>query len=159
MAGAPDWQNLTATLPSKSQFGYYDNDATNVAAGASVQITVYSPVGTLVMVTGASLNMPSGPTGATTGNHELRAEGPAGVDLVLGTSTYDTGIIYDAGYWVTATTPSPPAAAGADQSYWLKTGTIITDDEGLVLTYYNNTDAAQTAARTWVLAGTEEDLP
>lgn len=161
MSDAPDWTTLTATLPTEAQKAFLQQPATQIAAGASESITFYASSGTLVKVSNAYLDAP-GIAAATSGNHEIRIFGPDQIDYTKGLSSPTDPVLYGWGYWNSATAAGgqfPPAGAGYDQAWWLKSGVLVDATIGIGMIYYNNTNAAQTGVRTYLVAGTEVDLP
>lgn len=159
MPGTPDYQRLTATLPSISQVAFLSQPATDIAAGGSEQITFYSAAGTYSTIRSVSMTAPA-IAAATTGNQEIRLYGSDQVNYTLGTSAYSDVLSYGPGYWNTASiTQQPPAQAGADQAWFLKAGIVVDATTGCGILCYNNTNAAQTGARFYLLTGTREDLP
>lgn len=154
--GRPQFQTLTASLPSEALATLGQAPATTVAAAGSEQITYYAPVGTKATVWGAYLQA-NAPTGATSGTHGL-AVSVSGYNLTQGTSNYGDVVTFLNGYWSSATTAAQPNTGLSPQSWWL--GVVQFDSvEAIVLTYTNNTNATSpSGARNYHLLVNEVNL-
>lgn len=144
--GRPQFQTLTATLPSEAlSFLSMTNNA-EVPANTTITYTLYAPSGAIARVQTAYLAVPP-PTGAAAGTHGLVVLlGNSGAQITAGFSNYTDHVIYSSGYWNTATSAQyPPAAAGMDQSYWLDK-TVIDALTGIQFQYQNNTAGIVAAA-------------
>lgn len=156
--GRPQFQMLTATLPSESLATLTQTPATAIAAGDSEQITFYSASGTKSRAWGAYLNADI-PTGGTAGTHGI-AVSVSGFNLTQGTSNYDNPVTFLNGYWSSATSAAQPNTGLSPQSWWLNTVQFDATN-GLVCTYTNGTTGGTSDAstRTYNLLTVEEDLP
>ena len=160
MAGAPDWQQLTATLPSIAAVGAAQTEAADIAAGASEQIMIAAAPGSVARLTAWSNNGIPIPPGATSGNHQLQINTPNGVALVFGQSDYNatqSAIEFNGGFWQAAGTAQWPAA-GTNQSWWAGTQ-YCTATAAFTLYYFNNTNVTQTNSRQYFWQLVQEDLP
>jgi len=120
-------------------------DTSEVAAGSDVTTTVYAPEDYIyeLLYLGLQVNPPAG---ATTGTHGFRIEvTPIVLKVLNGSSTYDTQVRYDYGYWYSANNSQFPTTEIAQ--LMAPRGLRIDENTPLKIVYYNMTDAVQTNTR------------
>ena len=156
MAGAPDYQRLTATLPSRSQAIVTQTDTTSCAASGGVaSVTFYSPSGTLSYVQAFYCSTPA-PTGATSGT--TLAQVLSGPVFTGASVSYTASNEFNDGAWGQGTgiTQTPPLG---HESYWLGGRTSFDSVTGIECSFVNSTDVATTQERKWQFGVVREDLP
>lgn len=158
MPGRPDYQTLAATLPSQSLLNFTEAPASQINAGGSEQYTFYPPAGTIGKLTNLWLSA-NAPAGAASGIHQMVATPQGGPNVLIGESTYAAGVSYLSGAWNTNSAQTPPAAAGADQSWPIGNRLIVDSTHGLNLSYTNNTNVATTETRNYMATMLVEDQP
>jgi hypothetical protein len=160
MAGAPDYQTLTATLPSIAPVGGVQTETADLDAGKSETIYVSSASGTVARLSALATAQITVPSGASSGYHEIAVNTPETVGLILGTSNFNssvTNLQYNFGFWMQAGVVQYPPA-GTNQAWWANSQ-YCTATESIEFIYSNNTNATQTASRTYYWQLVEEDLP
>lgn len=161
MAGAPDWQQLTATLPSKSE-SVLTFAMPDIAAGGFADVIVYSPAATLSTIMSAYANIAqSGATAGTIGGYWYFPEAQG--SITYATLDYSDGPLeFDNAFWSgadggqTGLTSFP-----ADASYWLGKNVTFGSTHGLGWQTSNNLTGGtiSSAQQTVVVKITVEDLP
>lgn len=158
--GRPDYQTLSATLPSQSWAQTSTTPDTALDAGQSEQITIYAPSGTTARVISMSMSAPA-PTGASAGTHGCTIY--LGIpDVTQGVSDYADELTYRSGFWQTATNAATwPVAGTTSQAWWLGDRTVTDDSHAIAFNYGNDTTAGTSPAgsRTYVLTYLVVDLP
>ena len=157
MPGAPDYQRLTATLPSESYGLLSETDTTAVDAGTYLDYVFYSPAGTISRITSAYFNI-AAPVGATAGTHQLQIGLPGGGNMTSATSNYSSSLYWDDGFWEVADNLQHPPDT-MDQAWWLKAGVVIDAVSGFSVLYTNSTTGGTQSNRIYRLGTTVVNQP
>ncbi len=166
--GVPQFQQTTATLPSRSYEKITQAPTTVIAAGSTEILTYYPPANTLGQLRNASITI-AAPAGATAGTHVAAiGSGSGGGEFTQGTSNYGDTIVFNAGYWLSATAastavvPNPQPLPNNSPQSWLFEGQMQFDaTSGFTTGYTNNTTAGSSASgtRSYAFGVIVEDLP
>lgn len=157
--GRPDYQSLSATLPSEGWSSITEIPATDVPALGNEGFILYSPSGTLSRVIASHCLVPS-PTGATSGDHEVDIISNGFGAFTMGDSNFGDACEFNAGCWKSATkSQSPPA--GSSQAWWMASQNVFDATHGFVVNYFNRTNATElgTQGRYYYFATNQVDLP
>lgn len=154
--GRPQFQMLTATLPSESAATVSQTETADIAAGASEQVHFYSPTGTVShnQVMDFAVGNVAGATGAHT--HTLTVD-LVGLGVSYGSEPDTDFITFRFGGWIAPAT-GMPADPNSD-SWWLGGRTEFDDTNGITFTYQNNSAHTQTNSRAYQLGVRVVDLP
>ncbi|MHB2020331.1 MAG: hypothetical protein ACYCW6_25625 [Candidatus Xenobia bacterium] len=155
--GRPDYQSLSATLPSKSWESYTPDITTPVDAGSNVSVTLYSPAGTISTVISVYLNAPA-TTGGTSGNQQMSIDAN-NTGVTEGSAPYTDPVSFNNGYWSNASTQSEPPGGSSPQSWML--GRLVMDASmGIQFSYSSDsTSGTQDGPITIYVGVVEEDIP
>jgi hypothetical protein len=146
---------IVASAPRKRIIGLSSKTTTNITAGSSESILIYSAPNTISKVIGMYLNVVS-PALSTVGTHYLflGTSGSVAIDYIRGESVFNKTIGFNVSGFDANTTPLP--SGNTEQLMTL--GNIHFDENNpLRISYKNNTDVVQSNARDfrfWVLEET-----
>lgn len=154
MAGRPDYQQLVAILPAQAMANLVNNETANVTAGNNEAIIVYAPAGTICRLTSVFASV-AATTGGTAGDQSLDIGVAGGGDIAYGDASYNLGLEFDNGCWMTADKAATPAL-GVQST--LLHGFLFDAVHGMEFYYRNNTTGGTNSSRDYIATVAEEDL-
>lgn len=150
----PEFSQIVASAARDSKVYSNLSSSTTIAAGGSETIDIFAPSGTICQLD-MLVFLAYPPTGSTTGTHQalLYSTNSAG-SYLRGISVFGSNVNWDLQDWLTADSSKNPASNGAAYMQNIKFDSVV----GLRMTYTNNTNVAQTIARTYAINYTKRTV-
>jgi len=120
-----------------------------VASGAWETFEPTAPNGKIWFLKNLRMEIPADGD-ATSGSHRVYLISlPNKIELLGGESTYDTDLVFKYGYWNSANSFAYPPDSATPQK--VVTSVLIDDENGIRISYNNETDVAQENDRIYYL--------